>query len=199
MPTSSPDPLPIILDVSAVRLASSESVLLVVDIQTKLLPYIDDGARVLRRATFLAQVARELEIPVIATEQSPEKMGATAPELGPVDPPAFAKMSFGIEGCSDALAHLRRLGRRQVVIVGMETHICVSLTAHALMAEGYAVVVCPDGVGARTLDRHKLGMERIRDAGAVPAHTEAVAYEWMGSADHPRFRAILALVKEAGA
>lgn len=179
-------------------MASADSAVLVVDIQAKLLPYIEDGDRVLRRAKFLVNVARTLEIPVFATEQNPARLGENDPLLGPFHPASFAKMSFGAGGCEEVMEALAASGRRKVVLVGVETHICVSLSAHDLQAAGYEVVVCPDATGARTMDRHKLGMERIRDAGVVPAHTEAVAYEWMGSAAHPQFSSVLRLVKEAG-
>lgn len=179
----------------SVRLVAENSIVFLVDLQSKLVPHIEDGHRVVRRAAFLLNVARELGIPIVATEQNPLRMGATDASLGEMDPAAHAKMRFSGVGCEAALAQIRASGRRQVVIVGVETHICVSLTAHDLLAEGFQVVVCPDAVGARTMDRHKLGMERIRDAGAAPAHTEAVAYEWMVGADHPKFKAVLELVK----
>jgi nicotinamidase-related amidase len=167
-----------------------------VDLQSALVPHLEDGDRVVRRAKFLVDVSRALEIPLIATEQNPVRMGSLVSELGIEH--AFAKMSFGVGGCPEAMRRLRETGRREIVIVGCETHICVSLTAHELLGEGYEVIVCPDAVGARTLDRHKLGMERIRDAGVVPAHTEAIAYEWMTSAEHPAFKTVLGLVKAAG-
>lgn len=183
-----------------VSLDPERSALLVVDLQPSFLRAIHEPERVLARSGFLAQIARLLGVPVLASEQYPERMGGTDPAIAPFasDPPPFAKMAFGCAECSEMMGALRATGRTQAVIVGIETHICVSQTAHGLLKAGYEVVVCPDAVSSRTLDRHKLGMERIRDAGAVPAHTEAVAYEWMGTAEHPRFREALALVKVAG-
>ena len=104
-------------------------------------------------------------------------------------------MAFSALGSSEFCETLKKTGRRQVVLVGLETHICVSQTAQGLLDLGYEVVVCPDGVSSRTREAHKLGMERIRDAGVVPAHSESIAYEWLGSADHPDFKAFLAIVK----
>jgi nicotinamidase-related amidase len=92
---------------------------------------------------------------------------------------------------------LKAFNRSQVIVVGVETHICISQTCHGLQAQGYEAVVCPDAVSASTQDRHKLGMERLRDAGIIPAHTEAIAYEWMRTADDTRFKAMLKLVKES--
>jgi len=180
---------------SRVRLEPSRSVLLVVDMQPTLLKTIHEAGRVGERVEFLAHVARLMDVPVLATEQNPGRMGGTLEALVPHIFSSFDKMAFSAMGCDRLREALTALERPQVVVVGVETHICVSLTANGLLESGYEVVVCPDAVSARTVDRHKLGMERIRDAGAVPAHTEAVAYEWLGTADHPRFRDVLGLVK----
>ena len=180
------------------KLHSSESILAVIDIQPVLTKTVEDADRVLRRTAFLAQIARLLEIPVLATEQNPSRMGATHELLTEwvQNPAPFPKMTFSAVGSSEFLTALQASGRRKVVLVGMETHICVCHTACDLLELGYEVAVCPDAVSSRTMERHKLGMERIRDAGAVPAHTESVAYEWLGSADHPLFKAALAIVKQ---
>ena len=139
-----------------------------------------------------------LGIPVLCTEQNPSRMGATVPELAPYvnNPPPFAKMEFSALRCAEFVAAFEATGRTQVILVGLETHICISQTAHDLLLRDLDVIVCPDAVSARTLEAHKLGMERIRDAGAVPAHTESVVYEWLGTADRPEFKQVLAVVKQ---
>jgi len=96
----------------------------------------------------------------------------------------------GIEPFNASLA-----GKKQVVLTGIETHICVNQTAHNLLDAGYDVIVCDDAVSARSINRHKVGLKRLRDAGMTLAHTESIAYEWAGSAEHPKFRDMLALVK----
>ena len=167
-----------------------------IDVQPALTPHIHDGVKTVDRIVFLAKIARLLEIPVLATEQNPERMGSTEAVLADLVGPATSKMSFSALDSPEFLTRLRDTGRDQIVVTGFETHICVSLTALQLAARDYEVIVCPDGVSARTLERHKLGMERIRDGGVVPAHSEAVAYEWLQSADHRNFRQALAIVKE---
>lgn len=181
-----------------VKLDPSESVLAVIDIQPVLTKTIEDADRVLQRSAFLLQIARLLEIPVLTTEQNPSRMGATHENLAEwvQDPSPFSKMTFSAVGSPEFLSALKATGRNKVVIVGMETHICVCHTACDLLDLGYEVVVCPDAVSSRNMERHKLGMERIRDAGAVPAHTESVAYEWLGSAENPAFKSALAIVKQ---
>lgn len=180
-----------------ISLDPPRSALLVVDVQPLLMPLIHDGDRLIDRIAFLTKIARLLEIPVFATEQNPSRMGTTHETLAPLvsDPAPFSKMCFGACGSAPFMSALSQSGRRQIVITGVETHICVSQTAQGLLEAGYEVVVCPDGVSARSLERHKLGMERIRDAGCVPAHTEAVAYEWLETAEHPRFKDALQIVK----
>jgi nicotinamidase-related amidase len=184
----------------AASLAPETSVLVVVDVQPSFLSGIFEAERVLDRVEFSMRIARLLGVPILATEQYPSRMGGTHELLAPLletAAPPMEKMSFSCAGCGMFMEALGNMGRPQIVIVGIETHICVSQTAHDLLVRGYELVVCPDAVSARTVDRHKLGMERIRDAGAVPAHSEAVAYEWMRSAENPAFREALKLVKDA--
>jgi nicotinamidase-related amidase len=152
--------------------------------------------RVVDRSRFLVRVAQLLGVPVLATEQNPERMGGTVSGLADLLESRQSKMAFSACGASALAQHLENGTRRQAVVVGIETHICVSQTAHDLLERGFEVAVCPDAVSARSVERHKLGMERIRDAGAVPAHTESIVYEWLGSADHPLFREALKIVKE---
>jgi nicotinamidase-related amidase len=180
-----------------VDLDPAQSALLVIDVQSGLRPFIHESGRVVDRIAFIVELGRLLEVPIFVTEQNPSKMGTTTTDLDAAlgETARFPKMEFSAARCPAFIEALRASGRRQIVVVGLETHICVGLTAQDLLAEGFEVAVCPDAVSSRSLERHKLGMERIRDAGAVPSHTESVTYEWMGSAVHPRFRDALAIVK----
>ncbi|MHB8636788.1 MAG: isochorismatase family protein [Fimbriimonadaceae bacterium] len=180
-----------------VRCDPRADLLLVVDIQSSLLKVIHERERVVRRTAFLIEVARELDVPVLATQQAPDRLGGTdetvLAALGNVE--IFAKTEFSAGACTRVLSRLEELERPSVILIGIETHICVCGTALDLLARGYRVTVCPDAVSSRSLEAHKLGMERIRDAGAMPAHTESVAYEWLGSSRNPKFREVLELVK----
>jgi nicotinamidase-related amidase len=172
--------------------------LIVVDAQPTLLQSIFEAEKLLARVEFIAKIAALLEIPVIASEQAPAKLGPLEPRIAPyVSGSPIAKTSFGCCESPEFMAELRRLPFSQLIVVGVETHICVSQTAIGLHDHGYEVAVCPDAVGSRTLEMHKLGMERIRDAGIAPIHTEGVAYEWLGSSEHPKFREALKLIKDA--
>jgi nicotinamidase-related amidase len=183
--------------VARVHLKLETSILVVIDVQEKLLPAVWEAERVQRQIEFITRAARILGVPVLGTEQNPGKMGSTPSSVrDQFSDPAVAKMTFSAWADGSFRAALGDSGRNQVVLCGLETHICIGLTAFDLLDEGFDVVVCPDAVSARNVERHKLGMERIRDAGAVPAHTESVVYEWLGSAENPSFRTILGLVKE---
>jgi nicotinamidase-related amidase len=179
-----------------VSLDVERSALVVVDVQPKFMKAVHEAERVVERTRFLVRIAKLLGVPVVGTVQNPERMGGLDDAVLEHIPGSqvLSKMSFsccGAEGFGASLG-----GRDQIVLVGVETHICVCLTANDLLDQGLSVVVCPDAVSSRTMERHKLGMERIRDAGAIPSHSETVAYEWMGMACHPRFKEALQIVKE---
>ena len=182
---------------SRIKLVPEDSLLLVVDVQERFLSPIFESERVEERCKFLCEVATLFGIPVLATEQYPERMGGTIESLLPYVGNPHRKMEFSAYQDDFFVNLIQMTGRKQIVVVGIETHICVSQTCHDLLRAKFEVVVCPDAVSARTQDRHKLGMERMRDAGIVPAHTEAVAYEWCNSADNPQFRHLLSVVKNS--
>lgn len=178
------------------RLSADDSLLLVIDLQPSFLAGIWQCERVLTRSEFLVRSATVLGIPVIATEQVPQRMGGTHERIVPFIGNPFPKAEFSAAANQDALTAMRLSGRQNIIVVGIETHICVSQTCLDLMEdEATMVYVCPDAVSARSEDRHKLGMERIRDNGVEPIHTEALVYEWMGAATHPQFKEVLELVK----
>ena len=143
----------------------------------------------------LKEAARILDVPVMSTVQNPDRMGGIDERFELSEP--ISKMAFSCAGSGTFREGLESHGRKSIVLVGIETHICVTLTALDLLREGYQVFVCPDAVSARSNERHKLGMERMRDAGVMPTHTETLVYEWMAAADHPKFREVLQVVKSA--
>lgn len=177
------------------KLSRNESVLVVIDLQANFLRIIHEADRVVDRALFLCQSAELLGVPMLFTEQYPERMGGTEPVFASFYNEPIAKMEFSAAANARFMSRLESTGRRQVILVGIETHICVSQTAIDLLRGGYEVIVCPDALSASTQDRHKLGMERLRDSGAMPIHTEAVAYEWCHQAGTDEFKSLLGFVK----
>lgn len=179
---------------------SSHCQLLVVDIQEKLTGAMAETMRerVIHRAGVLLQSAGLLGVPVLVSEQYPKGLGPTEEgvarhflqQTGLVE-----KTCFSCSGNEQFLRRLKENSRHQVVLVGMETHICVLQTAIALKAAGYTVFVVEDGVCSREESNHHNGLSRLRDAGVIVTNTESVVFEWLRDARHEHFKAISSLVK----
>lgn len=179
------------------RLSAETSALVVIDIQHKLLTKMPSAAALMRNAAFVLDVAKLLEIPVFATEQYPKGLGATAAEIARRLPtPIPAKTAFSCCGADTFLEQLEMARRPNVVLVGMETHVCVSQTAFDLLAAGLNVFVPVDAIAARGAIDHDTALRRLELAGAIPTTAEAVAFEWVRDAAHPQFKAISKLVIE---
>jgi len=182
---------------SAPRLTVLNSYLLVVDVQDKLLVKMPDAAALVRDVAFLMDAAKLLQVPVIATEQYPKGLGPTTEELAcRLRPDIPTKVAFS--GCAAAgvMAELRASGRPNIVLTGMETHVCIMHTALDLLAEGLAVFLPVDAVQARYRVDHDVALRRLERAGAVLTTAEATAFEWLGGADHPQFKAVSKLIQE---
>ncbi|HRI43128.1 MAG TPA: isochorismatase family protein [Fimbriimonadaceae bacterium] len=178
---------------------SSESVVLAIDLQPSFLAAIPNADEVLRRSAFLLDVARFLEVPVLATTQVAPRMGGLDREigarLGAKD--ILDKQSFSCAGNEEFLKRLERSNQVQIVVCGIETHICVCQTTLDLLASEFDVFVVADAVSARSREAHEIGLRRMSDSGAFITHSESVAYEWLEASDHPRFREVLELVKSS--
>ncbi|MBA4188883.1 MAG: hydrolase [Planctomycetaceae bacterium] len=177
------------------RLRAATSVLVVIDVQDKLLVKIPNAAALVTNAAFLLDVAALLDVPVQATEQYPKGLGPTTPELAKRLPSSVpAKTTFSCCGAGTFLEELEMLRRPNVVLVGMESHVCVSQTALDLLQAGLHVYLPVDALGARSSLDHDTALRRLEQAGAVPTTVEAVAFEWTCDAAHPKFKAVSALV-----
>lgn len=177
-------------------LRTDTTVLLVVDLQEKLLPAIHEGDQVLENARRMVAAAGVLEVPVLVTEQYPAGLGPTCAGLREclAGAPAVEKTRFS--ACVPAITDsLTELARPVVVVVGVETHVCVQQTVLDLLRAGYTPCVCADAVGSRRpLDRD-VAIERMRQAGAVVTTTESVIFELIGEAGTELFKRILKIVK----
>jgi nicotinamidase-related amidase len=170
-----------------------DTALVVVDLQEAFRTAIDGFAAVLDRCTVLARAATILGIPTIVTEQYPDGLGATVPELSTVleGPPALPKLAL-----SAARADGFDLGGRgQVVVCGIETHICVHQTAADLVAQGHTVHVPADAVGSRHASDHTTALARLPTTGATVTSTEMVLFELVRTAADPRFRELQRLIR----
>jgi len=181
---------------SSHRLRAGESVLLVIDVQERLLAQIPDAHGLVRDVGFLIDVAQLLGIPVRATEQYPRGLGPTAEELArrlAADRPA--KTAFSACGAPGVMNELRAAGRPSVVLAGMESHVCVLQTALDLLTAEFHVFLPVDAVSSRFRIDHEAALRRLELAGAILTTTETTAFEWLGGAEHPQFKAISNLIK----
>jgi nicotinamidase-related amidase len=170
------------------------SVLLLVDFQARLMPAIEDGAAVLANAGRLIDAARILEVPLLATEQNAKGLGPTSAELlDGVDVPVVHKTSF--DACRMPGFLDRLPDRPDLVVAGCETHVCVLQTALGLIDAGRRVWLVRDAVGSRRAESKETAIRRLQRHGAEIVTTEMVVFEWLQTAEHPRFRDALALVK----
>lgn len=177
-------------------LDAKDCVLFLVDIQDRLAPAVLDGDAVIARAAILLAAASRLEVPVVASEQYPQGLGHTDGRLRlPEGAATFAKLAFSAASEPAILAHLDALGRRQVVLCGMETHVCVLQTALGLQATGRDVAVVADAVGSRHAERRLLGLERMRDQGIAIVDSEMVVFEWLAAAGTPAFKELSRLIR----
>ena len=174
--------------------------LVVIDMQEPFLNVMHERERLIVHVRLLVETAVLLGIPIVPTTQYAERMGGVAVEITQsyrdlAVGKAVDKMCFSCAGADGFLEGLASLSRRQVLLCGVETHICVSQTALDLTQQGYQVHVAADAVSSRTLEKHKLGMERMRDSGVLPCAAEAAVYELLREAGTPEFKAILPLIK----
>jgi nicotinamidase-related amidase len=179
-------------------LSSESTLLLLIDLQAPFLGGVDDSDRVMTRCSFLAESAAILGIPIITTVQYTSRIGGVVDEIARITPCAGAaidKMCFSCAGSDEFLDRIRASGRRQILIGGVETHICVAQTALDLLHHGYQVHVAADAVSSRGMDRHKLGMEKIRDSGAIPCSAEQAVFELLQLSGTDEFKQVLRLVK----
>ncbi|GAB3189089.1 isochorismatase family protein [Hydrogenophaga aquatica] len=193
-----------------------DSQLVLVDYQAKLMPVIHQGGDVLARATFLAKVARLLDVPVWGTEQNPEKLGLNDAAVRDLCQKTFSKTSFDASqsGLVQALRpapkssgnarslpkHLQKAappapGRSTVVLAGVEAHVCLLQTALGLLEQEFDVWVVTDACGSRRERDRDAAFDRLAGNGVELVTSEMVAFEWLEDCEHPNFRDVLQLIK----
>ena len=178
------------------RVRADECVLLVVDVQDRLIDTIHEHQTVVENIKALVKTAQILRLQVLATEQ--EKLGATLPELQVLlsNSLKFQKVNFSCCGDSAFMRELSQTRKRTVIVCGIETHICVLQSVLDLLTHRYSVLLARDASSSHALIDRETAIERMRDAGTMIATTEAVIYELTEKAGTEEFRKILELVKE---
>jgi nicotinamidase-related amidase len=179
------------------RLTRTRAGLVVVDVQQRLLPAIFEKERVLQNVLRLIQGAAILKVPVFATEQYRKGLGPTAPEVAAAIP-GFApieKLSFSACGAAVFLTALKNRKVSETILCGIEAHVCVTQTCLDLLEKGASVFVVADAVSSRTPENYRVGLGRMRTAGAIIVSTEMVLFELLEQAGTAEFKQILNLVK----
>jgi nicotinamidase-related amidase len=168
--------------------------MLIVDLQTRLMPAIHDAAVVLHRCGQLAAAARELGIHVIGTEQNPDGLGSMVGDLARLCDTTLSKMHFAATAEPGFLQRLPH-GRDTLVVGGCEAHVCVLQTVIGLLEAGYRVKWVSDAVGSRHPHNRDAATARARAHGADIVTTEMVVFEWLASSQHPKFRTVARLIR----
>jgi len=177
-------------------LTCDKAVLVVVDVQGKLARLMHEAEALFDRVARLVRGAAVLEVPVIVTEQNPAGLGPTVEEIRPLLPAAaIAKTAFSCCGEPAFVRALEAAGRRQVLLAGIETHVCVYQTARDLLESGYEVHVVADAVSSRSVRNRDIGLTKMQAAGAEVTSVETALFEMLAVAEGPRFKAILKIVK----
>lgn len=183
---------------SPLLLAPARSRLVIIDVQEKLLPFISSHDQLLKNIRFLLDAAEILRIRTVLTEQYPKGLGSTTTELSghPVIADRLEKIHFSAAQALRESKHIdSALEPVQVVLAGIETHICVQQTALDLMSQGIAVFLAADAVGSRQANDHLQSLRRMEAAGAIVTTIESIAFEWCAVAGTEQFKALSRLVR----
>jgi nicotinamidase-related amidase len=175
-------------------LTAEGAVLLLIDLQQRLMPAICDNETVVARAVRLAEAARLLDVPVIATEQYPAGLGPTVAPLAAYPSAVLAKTAFSATN-DPGFPDLLPAGAGEIILAGVEAHVCVLQTALGLLGSGRRVVVAADATGSRESADKTAAIDRARQHGAEIVTSEMVLFEWLRDAKHPRFREVQKLLK----
>ncbi|MEX0938980.1 MAG: hydrolase [Pirellulales bacterium] len=189
---SSNEPLPR----SPELMSADDTALLVVDVQEKLMPLVRHHERIIWNIRRLIDAAEALQMPIRCTEQYPQGLGHTVPQLAERLPDPPSKTEFSCAACGQLFTPLLEKGVHRVLVTGIETHVCVQQTVYDLMAAGFVVYVAVDATDSRYKLDYRTALGRMDSAGANLTTTEAAMFEWCRRSDVPQFKRISQLVKE---
>lgn len=184
-------------DSTKILIERNQSVLLVIDVQEKLAPAVIEPERVVANAGRLVTAAQRLDVPVFMTEHCASRIGPLVPELRErvSEDSILQKTHFDMSAEESCASALEQLQRRQCVLAGTETHVCVMQSALGLAQAGYRVFVVGDAVSSRNDEDRRTALERMRDNGIGIVTTEMVIFEWLERGETPEFRDLLPIIK----
>ncbi len=177
-------------------MSPDDTALWVIDVQTKLLPLVQDHECVLWNISRLLEAGCSMGVHVAATEQYPQALGKTVDQLKPHIEGALAKTAFSCGEVEPLVADLASRKRSKLLLMGLETHICVQQTALDMLARGYDVYLAADAMSSRSRLDHRVALNRVAAAGGVITTTEAILFEWCRVAEGPAFKTIRPLVRQ---
>lgn len=177
-------------------MSRSDSALLVVDVQEKLIPLVSQHERIVWNIGRLLDGAKALGVRAIATEQYPRGLGHTVAELADRLAAVPEKLTFSCGGCPELFEELREAGIFKILVVGIEAHVCIQQTVLDLLADGFRVYLAVDAVGSRHEIDYETALRRMDSAGATLTTAEAALFEWCDAAGTPEFKQISAIVRE---
>jgi nicotinamidase-related amidase len=173
----------------------AKSLLLLVDMQERLVPAMADAADVTARCGILLRAAYELGVPILASEQYPKGLGSTLPELAEFASRRLEKLEFSAYANAAIKDELTRARQPQLILAGVEAHVCVLQTGLDLIEAGYKLFVVADCVSSRRAESREVALHRVARAGATLITAEMALFEWLRSASAPEFRAISQLIR----
>ena len=179
-------------------LDAAQTALVIIDMQEAFRASISDFAETAARIALVAHAAQLLRVPIIVTEQYPKGLGLTANEIKAVLPDSLSvieKTAFSACGAEQFERELERAGARQVLVCGIEAHICVNQTTHDLLSRGRQVHLLMDCITARTAHNKQTALNKMQQSGALPSSTEMALFELLRDARHEQFKAIQKLIK----
>ncbi|AFQ45348.1 hydrolase [Desulfosporosinus meridiei] len=177
-------------------LIESEVVLMIIDIQDKLMPVMKYGEQVIQNVNTLISVAKKLSAPIIVTEQYPKGLGKTVSEVSNNLEGSLTYEKSTFSGCtSEVTSALKGQGRKKIIVTGTETHVCVFQTVRDLLDNGYQVFVVRDAVCSRTKENYLNGLSLMTSMGAVVTNTETVLFDLVKQSGTPLFRELSKLIK----
>jgi nicotinamidase-related amidase len=178
-------------------ITTEDTALVLIDVQEKLVPAMHNKEALLDNLKKMVQGARILGLPILLTEQNPAGLGPTVPEIAELlpDEKPVSKFSFSSCGTEQFIEELKAVKRQNILIVGMEAHVCVYQTAADLVNLNYDVQVVADAVASRTLENKKIGLQKSKAAGAGITSTEIALFELVKIAKGDKFKEIIKIVK----
>lgn len=175
-----------------------DTAVLIVDVQEAFRQSIPDFAQLAKKLAVFVQGAKSLSLPIIVTEQYPKGLGRTAAEITAVLPTDFdliEKTTFSSSGSMSFAEKLQTLNRRQIIVAGIEAHICVNQTVHDLLYQDYQVHLLGDGVSSRAEQNKLIAVAKMQQSGAIISSVEMALFEIMRDARHGQFKAIQKLIR----